>query len=103
MIEALLLIAGLVIGFAAAWALGGKTREELAETKARADEQARAAAEKLELVADTKSSLSDAFKALSAEALNTSSQTFLQLAKTQLGQFQERDYGELRWIRRIVG
>ena len=41
------LIQGAAIGFAAAWALNGKAREDLAATKARAAEQERAAADKL--------------------------------------------------------
>ena len=90
------------IGFAAAWALGGKTREQLAETKARADEQARAAAEKLELAANAKSELTNAFKAMSAEALSTNNQSFLQLATTQLEKFQERAHGDLEARQKAV-
>ena len=73
-IDALLIYAApaFALGFAIAWALGGKTREQLAATKARADEQAHAAAEKLDLAANAKSELANAFKALSAEALSTS-------------------------------
>jgi DNA recombination protein RmuC len=84
-----------VVGFAVAWGLGGKTRERLADTKARADEQARAVAEKLELVADAKASLTDALKAVSAEALHTNNQSFLQLATASLEKFQERAHGDL--------
>ena len=51
--------------------------------QARADEQERAAADKLALVANTHSQLSDTFKALSAEALDSTSQTFLELATDQ--------------------
>ena len=97
MFQALLIYAfpALALGFAAAWALGGKTREQLAETKARADEQMRAAADKLDLAVTTKSELANAFKALSAEALSTSNQSFLQLAIASLEKFQERAYGDL--------
>jgi DNA recombination protein RmuC len=83
------------VGFAAAWTLGGKTRVQLAEATARADEQARAAAEKLELVSDAKSSLTEALKNVSAEALNANNQNFLQLATASLEKFQERSRGEL--------
>jgi DNA recombination protein RmuC len=83
-------------GFAAAWALGGKTRERLADTKARADEQARAAAEKLDLAANAKSDLANAFKALSAEALSASNRSFLELATASLEKFQERAHGDLQ-------
>jgi len=87
--------AAFALGFGLAWALAGKTREQLAETRARAEEQARAAAEKLDLAAATKSELATAFKALSADALSATSQSFLQLATTQLEKFQERAQGDL--------
>ena len=87
MFEALLTSAGLAmgcaIGFAVAWARGGRTREELAAVLARADEQERAAADKLALVASTQAQLSAHFKALSADALDSTSQTFLELATRQ--------------------
>jgi DNA recombination protein RmuC len=92
----LICIAAFGTGFAAAWALGSRTREQLTEVRARADEQALAAAEKLELVADAKSSLANAFKALSAEALSTNNQSFLQLATASLEKFQERARGDLQ-------
>jgi DNA recombination protein RmuC len=97
MLQALLIYAfpAFAVGFAAAWALGAKTRERLAETKARADEQARAAAEKLDLAANAKSELANTFKALSAEALSSTSRSFLQLATASLEKFQERASGEL--------
>jgi hypothetical protein len=50
MFDALLICTAFATGFAAAWALGGRTRERLAEIKARADERERAAEDKLELV-----------------------------------------------------
>jgi hypothetical protein len=57
MLEAALLIAGLAAGFAAAWALGGNAREQLAASRARAEEQERAAEEKLAFAADAKGQL----------------------------------------------
>src|SRR5688572_32857329 len=100
MFEALLtstgLALGLTIGFVIAWARGGQTREELAALQARAEEQEKAAQDKLALVADTQAELAAQFKALSAEALDSTSQTFLQLATAQLGQFQERAQSDLQ-------
>jgi DNA recombination protein RmuC len=100
MFEALLAGAGLAlgvaIGFILAWARGSETREELAALQARAEEQERAAAEKLALVANTQAELSAHFKALSAEALDSTSHTFLELATAKLAQFQERAHGELK-------
>ncbi len=87
--------AAFAIGFGIAWAANGKKREQLAELKVRAEEQARASAEKLQLLASAESSLSNAFKALSADALNASSRSFLQLATASLEKFQERAQGDL--------
>jgi DNA recombination protein RmuC len=83
------------LGFAIAWAMGGKTREQLAAAEARAEEQAEAAADKLALVATAKSTLTDTFKALSADALDATSRNFMQLATAQLSAFQEKARGEL--------
>jgi DNA recombination protein RmuC len=106
MFEALLAGAGLAlgcaVGFVVAWAQGGKTREELAALQARADEQERAAEEKLALVANTQAELSAHFKALSAEALDSTSHTFLELATAKLAQFQERAHGDLQARERAV-
>ena len=106
MLEALLASAGLALGcafgFALAWAQGGKTREELAALQARAEEQERATQEKLALVAGTRTELASAFKALSAEALDSTSQTFLQLATAQLGKFQERAQSDLQQRQQAV-
>jgi DNA recombination protein RmuC len=82
-------------GFAIAWVRAGKTREALAVAEARAEEQAYANADKLALVATAKSTLSDTFKALSADALDATSRNFMQLATTQLGALQEKARGEL--------
>jgi DNA recombination protein RmuC len=91
----LLCITAFATGLAVAWAFGGRTRVQLAEVKARADEQARAAEDKLELVAEAKSSLANVFKALSAEALNTNNASFLQLATASLEKFQAVAQGDL--------
>jgi DNA recombination protein RmuC len=96
MIEALLIcVAAFAVGFAVAWTLGGRTRERLASVTARAEEQARAAEDKLELVAEARSSLASTFKALSADALNASNASFLDLAKATLDKYQERAHGDL--------
>ncbi len=96
MIDALLIsITAVAAGFAAAWAFNLRTREQLAAIKARAEEQARAADDKLELVANARQSLGDAFKALSADALSASSTTFLKLATATLEKFEARAKGDL--------
>lgn len=55
----------------------------------------RAGAEKLAALEDAQARLSDAFKALSADALRHNNQSFLELARTTLAQFQEGARGDL--------
>lgn len=70
-------------------------RDELAREKAERaslstllNEERKAAHEKLELVNDARAKLMDAFKALSAEALKSNNESFLELARTHLEKFQ---------------
>jgi len=51
--------------------------------------------EKLALLDDAQKKLSDAFKALASEALQSNNQSFLELAKTNLEKFQETAKGDL--------
>lgn len=53
------------------------------------EEQEKATKEKLALLEEAKNKLSDAFKALSQEALKSNSTQFLELAKTNLDKYQE--------------
>jgi len=82
--------------------LFSRTREQLAAAKARAEEQAQAAADKLEFVADAKASLKDEFKALSADALSATSRSFLELANENLEKIHERAQGDLDARRKAV-
>jgi len=61
----------------------------LSELTTRLDDERRAAQEKLALVDEARAKLSDAFQALSAEALRSNNQSFLELAKATLEKFQE--------------
>ncbi|HWB58445.1 MAG TPA: DNA recombination protein RmuC, partial [Chthoniobacteraceae bacterium] len=63
--------------------------------EAQAQEERKAAAEKLAMLGEAQSRLSDAFKALSSEALRNNNQSFLELAKTTLSTFQESAKGDL--------
>ncbi len=62
---------------------------------ARAEEERRAAADKLALLEDAKTRLADAFQALSSEALKSNNQAFLELAKENLEKFQETAKGDM--------
>ena len=59
------------------------------------DEQAQQAAEKLALIEDAQKKLTDAFHALSAQALQSNNAAFLDLAHATLGKFQEKASGDL--------
>ncbi|NGX50425.1 MAG: DNA recombination protein RmuC [Chlamydiae bacterium] len=72
-----------------------KLKEENIRLKAEKEAEQRATEEKLALVVSSQERLSQAFKALSAEALEKSSSSFLQLAKETLGKFQEKAKGDL--------
>ncbi len=70
-------------------------RNQLSELRSRLDTELKAAAEKQALLERAETKLSDTFKALSAEALRSSSEQFLQLAKTSLSAHTEEARGEI--------
>ena len=65
------------------------------ELQTRIEEERKAAQEKIEILDDARKKLTDAFKALSAEALKSSNESFLELARTTLEKFQEGAKGDL--------
>ncbi|HEY1240566.1 MAG TPA: DNA recombination protein RmuC [Bryobacteraceae bacterium] len=85
-----------VLGFALAWLLfRARHRETTAAWQQRFEAERAAAAEKGALWKEAQQRLSDAFRALSADALAQNNQVFLDLAKASLGQTQESARGEL--------
>jgi len=62
-----------------------------------------AAAEKIRLLDEAQARLSDAFKALSAEALHNNNASFLHLAKATLEKFQETARGDLDLRQQAIG
>jgi DNA recombination protein RmuC len=64
-------------------------RSKISELETRLIEEQKLAAEKLSLLNEAQARLADAFKALSADALQTNSRSFLELARTTLERFQE--------------
>jgi len=64
-------------------------RQEAATLETRLVEERKAAAEKLALLGEAQMKLSDAFKALSAEALKSNNAVFMNLAQATLEKFQE--------------
>ena len=70
-------------------------REDLARAQASLDAERAAAAQKLSLVQQTGQSLRESFEALSSEALRRNNQSFLDLAKTSLGEFRQSAVSDL--------
>jgi DNA recombination protein RmuC len=70
-------------------------RTQLAEARSRHEAEMKAAAEKQALIERAEIKLSDTFKALSADALRSSTEQFLQLAKSSLSTQTEEAKGEI--------
>lgn len=70
-------------------------RNQLTEIRSRLDGEIKAATEKQALLERAEIKLSDTFKALSADALRSSSEQFLQLAKSSLATQTEEAKGEI--------
>lgn len=86
---------------AAAEALRAETERRAAAEAALAGERA-STAEKLALLQEAERKLADTFKALSADTLRASSQSFLELAKATLEKFQEGAKGDLEARQKAV-
>ena len=74
-----------------------------ASLEASLSNERRIAQEKLDLLNDAQFKLGDAFKALSAEALKSNNQSFLELAKTNLQTFQTEAKGDLVAREKAIG
>lgn len=83
---------GALLGALAAWLAG---RSRVARLEERLDAERRAAGEKVALLQRAETSLRDAFASLSAEALRQNNQSFLALAQTKLGEFQQSASSDL--------
>ena len=69
--------------------------ERLVRTVAELDAERRSADDRLKLLTQAEQTLREAFASVSAEALRANNQSFLQLAKTSLGEFQKQAAIEL--------
>lgn len=74
---------------------GQALRTQLAELRTRLEDESRAAAEKQALLDRAEQRLADTFKALSSDALKSSAEQFLQLAKASLQSHTEEAKGDL--------
>ena len=91
---------GALAGALAAWLAG---RSRVARLEERLDAERRAAGEKIALLQRAETSLRDAFASLSAEALRQNNQSFLALAQTKLGEFQQSASTDLERRQQAVG
>lgn len=73
----------------------GALREKGAELATRLEEERQQSEEKLALLQSAKEAMENAFKSLSSEALRQNNQSFLELAKTSLNEFQQGAKGDL--------
>lgn len=81
----------------------GALREANSKLEAELAYEKTASIEKLGLLEEARVKLGDAFQALSAQALQASNQSFLELAKTSLGQFQTEAKGDLAAREKAIG
>ena len=70
-------------------------KAKVSELATLVQEERKASEEKLAVLDSAQAKLTDAFKALSSEALQSNNQSFLELARTQLEKFQEGARGDL--------
>ncbi len=96
--------AGLLIGWFSGRGAGVGERARLAAdlaaeraaSAARIEGERQLAAEKVSLLREAETRLREAFASLSAEALRTNTQSFLDLAKTSLAEYQRAAVGDLQ-------
>ncbi|MFB3917298.1 MAG: DNA recombination protein RmuC [Terriglobales bacterium] len=79
-----------------------KLREQQASLRKELELQANAAAEKLALLEQAETKLREAFQALSAQALQSNNQSFLELARTTLERYQSDAKNELEQRKQAV-
>ncbi|NIA08233.1 MAG: DNA recombination protein RmuC [Nitrospiraceae bacterium] len=75
---------------------------QISELETRIADERKAIQEKLDLLNSARTCLSDAFKALSAEALEGNNKSFLGLARSSLEKFQTEAQGDLRQRQKAI-
>ena len=94
------LLIAFILGGGLVWLL---MRPDAMRLRTTIEKEREAAAEKLRLLEDAQAKLSDAFRALSSEALRDNNQSFLHLAKATLEKFQETAKGDLELRQQAIG
>lgn len=79
-----------------------QAQADVAAMRATLEQERKASAEKLELVSKAGVELKNAFDSLAAKALQSNNESFLQLAKESLAQFQQQASGDLEQRRQAV-
>jgi DNA recombination protein RmuC len=98
------LLVAFVLGAVLAWAVTrGGAQARIARLETMLEKEREAAGEKLRLLERAQAELSDAFKALSSEALQSNNASFLHLAKATLERFQETARGDLERRQQAIG
>jgi DNA recombination protein RmuC len=77
-------------------------KEKISELGTKLEEERKGSEEKMAVLNDAQQKLSDAFKALSAEALRCNNQSFLDLARATLEKFQEGARGDLEMRQKAI-
>src|SRR5262245_9898061 len=95
---------GLVIGVLAGWlAVGLWARETRTRLETELAGERRMGAERVAMLEAGDARLRDAFEALSRQALDLNSRSFLDLARAQLGEFQQGARGDLDARQTAIG
>ena len=81
----------------------GNLKARISELGTQLEHERRTAAEKLAMLEEARSKLLDAFKSLSAEALKSNNESFLQLARENLERFQKAAMGDLDTRQKAIG
>lgn len=84
-------------------AAAATARERLASIEAQLDGERRSADERLAILGRAEAALRDAFRSLSADALRSNNESFLQLARESLGRFQQAAQEDLAGRQRSIG
>jgi DNA recombination protein RmuC len=74
---------------------GARLRDRTTELQTRLEEEREQAEQKVKLVTEAQRALENSFKSLSAEALKHNNQSFLDLARASLSEFQQAAKGDL--------
>ena len=80
-----------------------RTLADFSALKTRLEEERKASQEKLALLTTAEQKLTDAFKAISADALRNNNRSFLDLARQNLESFQQTAKGELERRQNAIG